>query len=695
MLLAFVLFLPALLAYSNSLRADFTLDNESIILGNPALREATLSNVDLILQHSYWWPKMESALYRPITTMSYLFNFAILGNHDNPLGYHLINLLLHCINVLLVYLLARRLVQGIWLPKLIAMAWAVHPVLTESVTNIVGRADLLAGAAVLGGLLLFLECTESTGWVRVGYLFCLLGITTLGVFSKENAVALLGVVILYELTLRKEKRNLKAAALGCVAVIVPILFLLYQRAQLIPAYPPQALGFLENPLSGATFLRGKLTAIAVLARYVWKLAWPATLSADYSYNQIPLVSGSIYDWIAWAAVGAILVAAIILFRRNRTAFFFVTFAFILFLPTSNLLFNIGTIMAERFLYLPAIAFTVCIALLLRELSDRTGMRMLAPIGMALLICAWGIRTHVRNRDWRDNLSLAQASVEASPNSFKTHMEMAVWLLNNRPIGQNIDEAIRESEEAIAEIKDVPDEKSDFGPYANAASDYVMKGDFIIETLPIGADKTNAPEATRNYQRALELLLHAVRIDKISRDMQRAMEIQHGMPESDIVPVASTSIYFQLAHIYLKLGDFDKAYKAALYTRALSPKLPQASLLVSQAAMSAGLRNESAVALVAGLLITEDRSLLPPLDSLYRNGLDPTGCAFINAANGPVLNNACGPVHSEICEAYADIIQIMGWDIQSEITYKTKSIAMGQYGCTEQVLSQGKKIQVFP
>jgi len=483
--------------------------------------------------------------------------------------------------------------------------------------------------------------------------------------------------------------------LGCIAIVIPIILLLYQRTQLIATYPPQAIGFLENPLIGASLLRGKLTAIAILARYVWKLVWPATLSADYSYNQIPLASGSVSDWIAWAAVAVILVGAIILYRRKRTAFFFAAFAFIVFIPTSNLLFNIGTIMADRFLYLPAIALAVCIALLLRAISERTGMQFLTPIAMALIICAWGIRTYVRNEDWRDNLSLARATVETSPESFKAHEALAIWLLSNRPIGQNIDKAISESEKAIAILKDLPDDRNDFAPYANAASDYGMKGDFIIETLPIGADKTNSPEAKHNYEKALGLLQHAARIDRITRDKQRELEIQRGTPESDIAPEASSPIYFQLARTYLKLGENEKAYQEALFTRALSPESSETSLLISEAATSTGQKDQAAVALVVGLLITQNKSLLAPLNALYQSGLDPKGCAFINNASGPVLNNACEPVHSEICEAYSDVIQIMQWNLKPEVAAQTKAIAIRQYGCTEQVLSQGKKIQEYP
>src|SRR5581483_11965757 len=143
------LFLLTLLAYSNSFGGGFVLDNRGLILNDPRIREASASNLGLIVDHTYWWPNGESGLYRPFATLSYLFNYAVLGNGAQPAGYHWINFLLHAANVLLVFFLARRLLSSSSPAFFIAALWAVHPVLTEAVTNIVGRADLLAAMGVL------------------------------------------------------------------------------------------------------------------------------------------------------------------------------------------------------------------------------------------------------------------------------------------------------------------------------------------------------------------------------------------------------------------------------------------------------------------------------------------------------------------------------------------------------------------
>jgi protein O-mannosyl-transferase len=265
-----------LLAYSDSFRSGFVLDNQSLILQDPRLSQATAQNVELILQHTYWWPKGESALYRPMTTLSYLFNYSVLGESNHPAGYHWFNVLLHALNVLLLFELSLRFLRKLWPSAFIAGLWAVHPVLTESVTNIIGRADLLAAASLLSGFLCYLKSTESKGWPRLAWLAGLATVTAVGVFSKESAVAIWGVIVLFELTWWKERRQFRGLLWGCVALAPALLALFYQRSVVLAGTSKFLLDdnpFVDNPLVGAHFLARSLTSIAVMARYLWLLVW--------------------------------------------------------------------------------------------------------------------------------------------------------------------------------------------------------------------------------------------------------------------------------------------------------------------------------------------------------------------------------------------------------------------------------------
>jgi len=100
-LLLGALVLAALLAYSNSFSAGFVFDN-GVLMKDSRIKAVTSDNLDLIWNQEYWYNWSISGLYRPLSTLSYLFNYAILGNAEHPAGYHWVNFSLHSINIALV-----------------------------------------------------------------------------------------------------------------------------------------------------------------------------------------------------------------------------------------------------------------------------------------------------------------------------------------------------------------------------------------------------------------------------------------------------------------------------------------------------------------------------------------------------------------------------------------------------------------
>ena len=140
-----ILFAIALVAYADSFGLGLAQDSKVIVTQDPRLRAATAENFGLILTRNYWWPKAGDGLYRPVTTATFLLNYAVLGNGPSPAGYHWLNFLLHAINACLVYQLALLIFRRGWPAFGAAALWAVHPICTEAVDNIVGRADLAGG----------------------------------------------------------------------------------------------------------------------------------------------------------------------------------------------------------------------------------------------------------------------------------------------------------------------------------------------------------------------------------------------------------------------------------------------------------------------------------------------------------------------------------------------------------------------
>ena len=645
-----------LLAYINSFASGFVLDNREIILQDTRVHEASAANLGLIFSHTYWWPYAEGGLYRPLTTLTYLFNYAILGNGDSPAGYHCVNLLLQIANVLLVYAIARRLLQGFWPPVFVAALWAVHPVLTESVTNIVGRADLLGGMALLGALWMYWKSADTDGRRRWAWLAGLFAVTTAGVFCKESAAVIPAVILLYELTWWKERKRSSALVLGLVVTGIALEIMWFVRGAVFSQLPAPLFPYWDNPLVDAGFWTAKLTALNVLGRYIWLLVWPARLSCDYSFNQIPLAAGSLADWLAWLTVAASAGAAVVMYRRNKPLFFFIGVAFLTLLPSANLLFPLGTIMADRFLYLPAIALAACAVSACYALAGRISNNRAAPVLLGVLVAALAARTLARNADWHDDLSLMTAAVAASPDSYKTHALLASALNESDPDHSHIDRVIAEAEKSLAILNPVADWHNNAESFRRTAGYYVTRGDLR--------------RSPADYRRSLALLL------RVRAIVQATTERRQGAPSDEQMADVERSI----SSVESRLNQPADAIEAARNAQRLDPASASSYHQVASALLAAGRTEDAAVELVEGSLVTADVSLRQELIKLYEGGLDQQHCATVPGPYGPAINPKCEIVRRHVCAASVaalDLYQRLG---RADLIEKTKAMVAGQFSC---------------
>ena len=370
-----------LLAYANSFHVSFLVDNTEIILNDTRVHAATAEHFHRILTTQYW-ETFNNGLYRPLTTLSFLFNYAVLGDGADPFGYHCLNFILHAVNIVLVYLLGLAIFKRIPAALLMSALWGLHPVLTESVTNIVGRADMLAAFGVLAALLCYRQTIGATGARKAAWLAAIGLAATIGVFSKESAIVLVAVFAIHDFTFERGD-SWRSRIPSYAAAVIPCLVYLYVRSQVLAGAPRMFTPFNENPLMGAGFWTARMTAIKVIGRYCLLLLWPAGLSWDYSYNEVPLFGWRLGNWEDGKAIAALLgcaIAAVVALRSwrgRKPVLFAVAFFFVAISPTSNLVIRIGAIMAERFLYLPAVGFAIAVVWALDTLWRKV------PTGLAL------------------------------------------------------------------------------------------------------------------------------------------------------------------------------------------------------------------------------------------------------------------------------------------------------------------------
>ena len=418
----------ALLCDINSWGHQFVMDDTDLISHNPII-QAPSHILQIFTSPFTSISSRAGGLYRPLTGLTLAMNYWVSG--PNPDSFHLINRLLHVLICLGIFWAIRLLIPRPAHAGLFAgLLFAVHPIQTEAVTYISGRSDELAMLFFVFALLWFIRLRLSESQHARAYVLSLL-FYFLALISKENAVTWLGVMLLTELVyfshrnvrnfLRRLRSDFWRIYAGYVALSLAFVVLRYAVLRGLTTAPTRF--SIENPLIDTTIPIRVLTALKVWFQCIGLLLWPRSLSADYSYNQIPLLS----HWGSFATVTILLLTvaffAILIwsYKHLPDLFFGIGFFTITYSIVSNIIVPIGTIRADRLLYLPLLGFCLAGGVGLANLEGsiqnpdrRNAFRV--SLGALLLILA--ARTIIRNRDWRDPTHLYLQALRTSPNSVK-------------------------------------------------------------------------------------------------------------------------------------------------------------------------------------------------------------------------------------------------------------------------------------
>ena len=406
--------LAAFLTYINTLGNGFVLDDFGLILFNDAVRTFDAA---FLLTSDYWagYEGRISGLYRPLTTLSLALEFHLWG--ERPELFHLTNTLLHAANALLVYSLGRHLGKAaIGLGA--GLLFATHPLHSEAVAYVAGRADLLASLFALAALNCSLRArqTGKTRWRALAVLAL-----APGLLCKEQAAIVPGLLLGMDWLLWRQGRLKRWPWAEYGAHILVLSVYLCARYAALGGLTIASIDFLDNPLAGMPAHLRTINAGGVLLRYLALLLFPHRLSADYSFNAIPLQN----EFLSLALIRTLLMLAAVLFllyhfyQRPGLWSFGALWLLVGLSPVSNLVLPIGTIMAERLLYLPSVGFALLSAVLLQK-AWRAEHRRICAIACSGLLLIYAGRAWVRNFDWEDNERLFRAVAEISPQSARVH-----------------------------------------------------------------------------------------------------------------------------------------------------------------------------------------------------------------------------------------------------------------------------------
>ncbi len=419
------LVLIAVAVYANSLWNGFAYDDDWIIVRNDRVHQ--LKDLASIWGTPYW-PAFgaELGLYRPLAIFAYALQWA--AGDGAPWIFHAVNVALHALVSVLVFLLLRALVP-VWPAALGALVFAVHPVHTEVVANSVGQAELLAAAALLTACVSHATRPREAARYSWWRLAAIAALYSLALLAKEAAITLPALLVLLDVT--QQRVTLGKQRMGNYLRHTWLLFFVMASAAILYlSIRADVLGSISglDAGPGLPFLKENhrvLTAFRAWPEYVRLLFFPKDLSADYS----PAVILPVYSVSPMAALGAFMLIATIvvaaLTPRYPQAGFPAAWFFITILTVSNLLFPIGVVVAERTLYLPSVAAAALFAFACHAYAPRFTRRQgqAATVAFAGIVALMSFRTIVRNPEWKSTIVVLRSVVRDHPESYHS-----AWLL---------------------------------------------------------------------------------------------------------------------------------------------------------------------------------------------------------------------------------------------------------------------------
>ena len=434
--LGWFLFVLACLLYANTLTHQYAFDDSIVIVENSFTKKGLAGIYELstrdFFDGIYGNEKMNLAggRYRPLSLVMFAIEYEIFG--ANPFVGHLVNILLYGLSALLIFELLKRLFAQADSPHLTkenavvvafisTFLFVVLPVHTEVVANIKSRDEILALLLSVSALLCLDKAVkkESFGVLIPLGMFLFFG----AMLAKENAfVFTLLIPLSLYLFYNKEAEAITRYSLPFWVTAGAYFGLRYAMVGgLSGVENPDVM---ENPFFGIDFNQKFGTIGHILLKYLQVIVAPFTLSCDYSFNQIPYTGLtnplSLAGWGIYALMGVLMLKSI----QQKTIYAYGILLYLLPLGmTSNILFNIGAPMGERFVYMSSLGYAICVggaAVWFFRIESWQNLSK-KPLLMLLLVLvggAYAFKIVQRNPDWYNNQTLFAADVKNSPNSAK-------------------------------------------------------------------------------------------------------------------------------------------------------------------------------------------------------------------------------------------------------------------------------------
>ncbi|MCX6250449.1 MAG: hypothetical protein NTX61_06835 [Bacteroidetes bacterium] len=401
-----ILVLFTFFLYLHSLKNGFVeWDDQEYIKNNVVIHHLSWVHIKTIFTSFY------SFNYHPLTTLTWAFEYAIAGDKSAAL-YHFDNLLLHLINIILVYWFIKLLSRNTMIAMITAFWFGVHPMHVESVAWVSERKDLLYGGFFIAALIAwyyYMQASENlsndhpskpgkkTRYYLVAFLLFLLSL-----LSKSAAVVFPVILFLLD-WLVKRKFTLKM-------VVEKIPFFLMALVFGIVAILSQKTAMQSNANEWFSPLNRFFVINYAIFRYLSMLFFPSGMSTLHPF---PLFfTGKFVDMMVYISpLINLLIFGVVIFsiRYTRRYLFGLMFFLITIILVLQILAVGGAYMAERYTYIPYIGLLYIFALIFVEFWKKSGNQAVLRSFLAIIFVGFSIFFTIgswnRIKVWHDTTSL--------------------------------------------------------------------------------------------------------------------------------------------------------------------------------------------------------------------------------------------------------------------------------------------------
>ncbi len=373
----------------------------------------------------------------PVIWLSWMLDYQIFGL--NPSAFHMINLLFHVLNTILLFLILRRMTKTLWPSAFVAALFAIHPLHVESVAWITERKDVLSTFFWMLTMGAYSYYVENRGLRRY---FLVLLFFALGLMAKPMLITLPFVLLLLDYWPLQRFKKIKPAdskykgslIFSLLWEKVP-LFVLVILSSIVTYLAARSAGAVPSIEALPLGIRIGNAFISYIA-YMGKMIWPINLAVFYPYPR---------GLILWQVMGSVFlmiaITLVVIWRAKRTPYLATGWLWYIgtLVPVIGIVQAGTQAMADRYTYIPLIGLFIMVAWCFPSLIKNSEIKkkVLFPAGIAVL-AIMSVLTWQQCSNWKNAITLYKHTLQVTKNNSMIHNNLGWYLFAEGRIEEAID-----------------------------------------------------------------------------------------------------------------------------------------------------------------------------------------------------------------------------------------------------------------